>query len=65
MKATHYIAQYQKTGNSRTLRGEVFYKKYDDLLKTGLQNNRQVAINNNGNGDAKGFEIFWRDKKND
>ncbi|HZH94590.1 MAG TPA: TonB-dependent receptor, partial [Flavisolibacter sp.] len=63
MKATHYIAQYQKAGNSRTLRGELFYKKYDDLLKTGLQNNQQVAINNNGNGDAKGFEIFWRDKK--
>jgi hypothetical protein len=22
-----------------------------------------VALNNNGSGDAKGFEIFWRDKK--
>ncbi len=63
MKATHYIAQYQKLSNNRTFRAEVFYKKYDDLLKTGIQNNQPVAINNNGTGDAKGFEFFWRDKK--
>lgn len=62
-KATHYIAQYQKIANERTFRAEAFYKKYDDLIKTGLQNNRAVAINNNGFGDAKGFEIFWRDRK--
>ena len=62
MKATHYIAQYQKTGNSRTFRSEVFFKKYDNLLKTGTQNNQPVATGNGGSGDAKGFEFFWRDK---
>jgi vitamin B12 transporter len=61
-KATHYIAQYQVMTPSRTLRAEVFYKKYDDLVKTGFENNREVGVNNNGFGDAKGFEIFWRDK---
>jgi len=64
MKATHYIAQYMKVTSVRTLRAEVFYKKYDNLVKTGFASGRDgVAINNNGFGDAKGFEFFWRDKK--
>ena len=54
-KATHYILQYQKLSNNRTFRTEIFYKKYNDLFKT--------AINNNGYGNAKGIEFFWRDKK--
>lgn len=63
-KATHYIAQYQKVTALRVFRAEVYYKKYDDLIKTGFDNGRAaVAINNNGFGDAKGFEFFWRDKK--
>jgi vitamin B12 transporter len=63
-KATHYIAQYQKVTSKVTLRVEVFYKKYDDLIKTDIINAaQQVAINNNGFGHAKGIEIFWRDKK--
>ena len=33
-KAAHYIANYQKVTNEHTLRFEVFYKKYDDLVKT-------------------------------
>ena len=63
-KATHYIAQYLVTGNQQIFRTEVFYKKYDKLVKTGFNNGRDgVALNNNGFGDAKGFELFWRDKK--
>ncbi len=63
-KATHYILQYVKLTGVQTLRMELFYKKYDALFKTGFNsNNREVALNNNGNGFAKGFEIFWRDKK--
>ena len=34
MKATHYIAQYQKVASGQSFRAEVFYKKYDDLVKT-------------------------------
>ena len=62
-KATHYIAQYQKLTNNQTIRAEIFYKKYNDLVKTGYQNGRETAINNNGFGEAKGLDLFWRDKK--
>jgi len=63
MKATHYIAQYQKVASGQSFRAEVFYKKYDDLVKTSGTNGIETAINNNGFGDAKGIEFFWRDKK--
>lgn len=64
MKATHYIAQYMKITPVQTFRAEIFYKKYDHLIKTGFANGREgVAINNNGFGEAKGIEFFWRDKK--
>ncbi len=62
-KATHYIAQYQKLTNTQTFRAEVFYKKYNNLLKTGMQDYREVAVSNSGYGDAKGLELFWRDRK--
>ncbi|MGZ8558399.1 MAG: TonB-dependent receptor [Chitinophagaceae bacterium] len=63
MKATHYIAQFQRVVNQQTFRAEIFYKKYDKLVKTGFSNYQESAINNNGFGDAKGIEFFWRDKK--
>jgi len=56
-KATHYILNYQKVSKDYTLRTEVYYKKYYKLIKTAPD------TNNNGFGEAKGFEIFWRDKK--
>ena len=62
-KATHYIAQYQRVNSKLTFRAEIFYKKYQDLLKTSVANNRETASTNNGYGYAKGFELFWRDKK--
>lgn len=63
MKATHYIAQYQKTTNLTTFRVEAFYKQYDNLIKTSNINGRELGSSNNGFGDASGFELFWRDKK--
>jgi len=63
MKATHYIAQFQKVANQQTFRAEVFYKKYDRLIKTGMTGFTESAISTNGFGDAKGIEFFWRDKK--
>ncbi|HMJ47714.1 MAG TPA: TonB-dependent receptor [Ferruginibacter sp.] len=62
-KATHYILQYQKINNNRTFRTEVFYKKYDDLVKTAVLYGRQRATSNEGSGNAQGVEFFWRDKK--
>lgn len=63
MKATHYIAQFQKVANLQSFRAEVFYKKYDNLVKTVAFNSREMAVSNEGFGDAKGIEFFWRDKK--
>jgi hypothetical protein len=63
-RAAHYILQYQKLSNERTFRVEAFYKKYTDLYKTATSpTGREVASNNNGFGDAKGVELFYRDKK--
>jgi vitamin B12 transporter len=62
-KATHYIAQYQKVTSQITFRTEIFYKKYQNLLKTSNFNGLQIASGNEGYGEAKGFELFWRDKK--
>jgi hypothetical protein len=57
MKATHYIANYQKNANDRIFRLEAFYKKYDDLIKS------YPVYSNDGGGEAKGVEVFLRDKK--
>jgi len=62
-QATHYIAQYQRVSKLSTLRAEVFYKKYTGLTKTAYINGQHIAVNNRGFGDAKGFELFWRDKR--
>jgi hypothetical protein len=60
-KAVHYIASYQLVENNRTFRAELYYKKYHHLVKYG--NQEQTSINNDGNGYAKGFELFWRDNR--
>lgn len=57
MKATHYIASFQRVATNHTFRVEAFYKKYQDLIKTGID------TVNGGTGYAKGIEIFWRDRK--
>ncbi|UYQ93265.1 TonB-dependent receptor [Chitinophaga horti] len=57
MRATHYIATYERRSVAYTLRTELFYKKYHDLIKTA------PALNNDGTGYAQGVELFWRDKK--
>ncbi|MBU8883747.1 TonB-dependent receptor [Kaistella sp. DKR-2] len=62
-KSEHYILQVQKSEEGRSLRLEAFYKNYTDLIKTRIEDYRPVAFNNNGDGFAKGIELFWRDKK--
>lgn len=62
-KSAHYIVQIQRSEEGRSFRLEVFYKNYDDLIKTRIDDYRPVAFNNNGDGFAKGIELFWRDKK--
>ena len=64
-KATHYIANYQRVSRDYTLRIEGFYKKYENLVKTYGTNNSSIidSVGNAGYGDAKGIELFWRDRK--
>jgi outer membrane receptor for ferrienterochelin and colicin len=63
-QATHYIAQYMVTTSLTVFRAEIFYKKYHELIKTAPGFGPDgFASNNNGFGDAKGIEFFWRDKK--
>ncbi|MDB5251557.1 MAG: TonB-dependent receptor [Flaviaesturariibacter sp.] len=61
-KATHYIAQFQKTNAKQTLRTEIFYKRYQHLVKTAETFGQTTATGSTGYGDAQGFEVFWRDK---
>ena len=62
-KATHYIAQYQKISNQITFRAEVFYKKYEDLIKTYAVTVSKLLTAIMDMVMLKGFELFWRDKK--
>ncbi|KAA2238734.1 TonB-dependent receptor [Chitinophaga agrisoli] len=56
-KATHYLVNYTKKAGNRLLRLEAYYKRYAELPKT------IPFVNSNGSGDAKGIELFWRDKR--
>lgn len=56
-KATHYIINWMKTTPGQVLRAEVFYKKYNQLVKS------YPTFSMDGDGYAQGFEVFWRDKK--
>lgn len=62
-KATHYIANYQKVSRDYTFRLEAFYKKYNELVKTYANGSAIDSFSNGGFGDAKGIELFWRDRK--
>lgn len=63
-KTTHYILNYLYATNGKTLRAEVFFKDYKDLVK--YDSNMPLfnsQYNNNGYGYAKGLDVFWRDNK--
>lgn len=60
-EAEHFILNYQVINNQRTFRTELYYKKYNNLVK--YVNADPTLLTNNGNGYAKGFELFWRDSK--
>lgn len=63
-KTQHYILNYMYNGDKRTFRAEMYYKKYDELIKydtsTPLFNS---VYSNTGFGYAKGLDLFWRDSK--
>lgn len=62
-QATHYILNYQYMTTQQIFRVEGYYKLYKDLVKTVPVSYFYSQYNNSGNADAKGIEVFWRDKK--
>jgi vitamin B12 transporter len=63
-RATHYILNYQRTANKRTLRVEGYYKEYRNLIRYNAPLLQQATeMTNGGHGYARGVEIFWRDQK--
>jgi outer membrane receptor for ferrienterochelin and colicin len=55
-RADHYVLNYQKKSNNRFFRVEIYYKDYKGLITT------IPSLSNQGDGQAKGLELFWRDK---
>lgn len=63
-RAEHYTFSYQSSINKRTLRVELYYKDYKDLVKTiGDAFYLPSSYTNMGSGYAKGLDLFWRDNK--
>lgn len=61
-KATHYILNYQYVKNNTTLRAEIYFKGYSDLVKYDTKTAQfNSDFSNVGKGFAKGLDIFWRD----
>ena len=61
-RADHYMLSYQRIKSGRTLRAEVYYKDYSDLVKfSDLYN--PSTYRNSGEGYAKGADIFYRDSR--
>jgi hypothetical protein len=64
-KTSHYILNYQYTGDGKTFRVEAYYKDYDKLVKYDTDIPQfDSNYNNLGSGYATGLDIFWRDNKN-
>ena len=63
-RADHYILSFQSSKNKRTLRSEVYYKNYKDLVKYSPSTFfLPESYSNCGSGYAYGLDIFWRDNK--
>jgi hypothetical protein len=63
-QADHYILNFQYRKDRRTFRVEGYLKQYDRLVKyTSLYSPVAADYNNDGNGSARGFDLFWRDSE--
>lgn len=63
-RADHYTISFQSSINGRTIRAELYYKDYKDLVKlNGGEFYLPTSYTNQGSGYAKGLDLFWRDKK--
>ncbi len=60
----HYILNYQYKKDMRMLRVEAYTKSYTKLVKfREIYSAEPDNYNNQGNGFARGLDVFWRDQK--
>ncbi|MGB1003384.1 MAG: TonB-dependent receptor [Salibacteraceae bacterium] len=59
--AEHFIISFTKTVNKRTLRSEIYYKNYSNLVKYGVQHT--TPYTNEGTGYAYGLDVYFKDAK--
>jgi hypothetical protein len=64
-EAIHYVVSFQRgSTDKRLFRAEAYYKTYNQLITwEGMNEYYPQNISNGGKGYARGFDIFWRDKK--
>ena len=63
-QADHLILNYQLVTPKQTFRIEGYIKNYHDLVKFNPNDQFNPSVyNNNGEGYARGVDIFWRDNK--
>lgn len=58
MQAQHWVGNYTYTFKKHLVRAEVFYKTYDKLLLTPLDQQRNYT--QKGKGYARGIDLFWK-----
>jgi len=58
-RSAHLIMNYQWMNDFYTFRIEGYWKPYRDLVRV----DSNGLINNQGEGFARGIDLFWRDKK--
>ena len=63
-QAWQAILNYSYEGKGRILRTELFYKKYQHLLKYNSTDLEDInGFNYDGSGYARGIDLFWKDRK--
>ncbi|AWM35363.1 hypothetical protein DDQ68_08940 [Hymenobacter nivis] len=63
-RAQHVQLSYARSAAGRTLRGEVYQKSYAQLVTYDPANFYAAgAYRNGGQGYARGFDLFWRDRR--
>jgi len=62
-RADHYIANYQYMSDKRIFRVEASQKNYRDLVRFNQDAQGQLIYGNDGDGYARGIDVWFRDKK--
>jgi hypothetical protein len=62
-RASHYILNYQYTVAKRTFRIEAYQKDYHSLVKYTVDSDGEYTYKNNGDGYARGIDLWFRDRK--